>query len=62
MALDRLFREVIDPALKEYRKGKSYLDEVEQQARDNIHEIYYTNRQHSFSSSGLRRLIRESST
>ena len=43
MALDRLFREVIDPALKEYRKGKSYLDEVEQQARDNIHEIYYTN-------------------
>ena len=27
-----------------------------------LHEIYYTNRQHSFSSSGLRRLIRESST
>ena len=43
MALDRLFREVIDPALKEFRKDKSYLDEVEQQARDNIHEIYYTN-------------------
>ena len=27
-----------------------------------LHEIYYTNRQHSFSSSGLRRLISESST
>ena len=27
-----------------------------------LHEVYYTNRQHSFSSSGLRRLISESST
>ena len=27
-----------------------------------LHEIFYTNRQHSFSSSGLRRLISESST